>query len=139
MGPENEQRAPVSTLEVTAVKMDVALRSGDMQEFIRQLALTIRAVGGYASAAAAAGINRTSLYKSVSSTGNPSLSTIVPLLAHLGLRLSVQSREPLESDVARMRLSLRAENQPSDSHAVDERSGMASLHTPRGKWPGLQS
>lgn len=105
------ERASTSTPEVAAKRLDSALQEGDMNEFMRELARAIRARGGYTAAAAAAGINRTSLYKSVSATGNPSLSTLLPLLLHLGLRLSVQAPWQAEQGVVKVTLSARAESE----------------------------
>jgi probable addiction module antidote protein len=45
---------------------------------------------GMARVAAAAGLSRESLYRSLSSAGNPRLSTLVAVLRVAGMRLSVR-------------------------------------------------
>jgi probable addiction module antidote protein len=80
--------------EMVAAKLDEALESHDIKKFMAELAYAIREQGGYTAAAVATGINRTSLYKIVSEEGNPTANTLLSILGHLGLRLSV---EPLDN------------------------------------------
>ncbi len=61
-----------------------------MSRFMAGLSQAIHQAGGYAVAAKGAGLNRTALYKIVSTNSNPSLHTLLPLLTYLGLRLSVR-------------------------------------------------
>ena len=77
-------------LPSAADKLDEALESRDIRKFLAELSQTIRKRGGYTAAAAGTGFNRTALYKIVSPDGNPTVGTLSSLLAHLGLRLSVQ-------------------------------------------------
>jgi probable addiction module antidote protein len=53
--------------------------------------------GGLAKVAKAAGIERESLYKALSSHGNPRLSTIVGVLKAVGLKLTVETARPVHS------------------------------------------
>ena len=101
--------------ELAAAKLDVALGSEDIKAFMTELGQIIKARGGYATAARAAGVNRTALYKIVSAEGNPALNTLVALLTPLGLRLSI---EPIaEEDVqGSSGLHLKAEA-PQDLYA----------------------
>ena len=73
-----------------AARLDEALELRDMSRFMAGLSQAIHQAGGYAVAAKGAGLNRTALYKIVSTNSNPSLHTLLPLLTYLGLRLSVQ-------------------------------------------------
>ena len=50
--------------------------------------------GGLAKIAKAAGIERESLYRSLSPRGNPRLSTLVAVTKALGLTLTVEPAEP---------------------------------------------
>lgn len=83
---ESNQLSP----DLAAARLDEALESEDIRMFMTQLGQVIKARGGYASAARAAGLNRTALYKIVSKDGNPALNTLVSLLTPLGLRLSIK-------------------------------------------------
>ncbi len=60
--------------------------------------LALRAVaeayGGLGAVAAAAGISRESLYRSLSPKGNPTLKTLVAILKTVGLRLSIADKQP---------------------------------------------
>jgi probable addiction module antidote protein len=67
--------------------------------------LALRAVaeayGGLGAVAAQAGISRESLYRSLSSKGNPTLKTLVAVLKTLGLRLSIADRQQAEATQAK--------------------------------------
>ena len=90
---EPAQRRPGQSLasaELAATRLDLALGSEDTKPFMIELGKIIKARGGYAAAARAAGPNRTALYKIISAEGNPALKTLVALLTPLGLRLSIK-------------------------------------------------
>ncbi|MGB7157977.1 MAG: addiction module antidote protein [Tepidisphaeraceae bacterium] len=55
---------------------------------LRQIA---EARGGVAKVAAAAGIERESLYRALSARGNPRLSTLVAVTKAIGLKLTVEA------------------------------------------------
>ena len=76
--------------ELAAAKLDVALESEDIKAFMTELGQIIKARGGYTTAARAAAVNRSALYKIVSAEGNPKITTLVALLRPLGLRLSIK-------------------------------------------------
>jgi probable addiction module antidote protein len=61
---------------------------------LRRLA---EAQGGLAKVAKAAGIQRESLYRALSSRGNPRLSTLQAVTKALGLRLTVEADQPSAS------------------------------------------
>ena len=58
---------------------------------LRQLA---EARGGIAKIAKAAGVERESLYRALSPSGNPRLSTLTAVLKAVGLKLSVETVPP---------------------------------------------
>src|SRR4051794_36005602 len=89
----NRRTQEAAVLSV-ADDLDQALEGHDIKQFLALLSQTIRARGGYTAAAAGTGIIRTALYKMLSPHGNPTASTISSLLAHLGLRLSIQPLNP---------------------------------------------
>ena len=66
--------------------------------------LSLRAVaeayGGMSAIARQAGISRESLYRSLGPKGNPTLKTLIAVLNAVGMRLSVQSIEPADAQVA---------------------------------------
>ena len=55
---------------------------------LRRLA---EARGGFAKVAKAAGIERESLYRALSSRGNPRLSTLVAVVKAIGLKITVEA------------------------------------------------
>jgi len=50
--------------------------------------------GGVAKVAKAAGIERESLYRALSTHGNPRLSTLVAVTKAIGLRITVEAAQP---------------------------------------------
>lgn len=73
------------------------LADGDQAELLialRQLAL---AFGGMQAVAAQAHLNPTQLYRTLSPTGNPALSSLTAILKAMGLRLAVQPLGPVHS------------------------------------------
>ncbi|GAB3627309.1 hypothetical protein GCM10027419_21600 [Pandoraea terrae] len=56
-----------------------------------------RAFGGVQAVAAQAQLNPTQLYRTLSPKGNPGLSSLSAILKAMGLRLSVQPIERLET------------------------------------------
>ena len=54
------------------------------------LRAVVEAYGGLGAVAAEAGINRESLYRALSPTGNPTLKTLLAVLRTVGMRLSVE-------------------------------------------------
>ena len=68
---------------------EVLERSGRPEELLIGLR-RIAEVQGMSRVAEAAGLSRESLYRSLSASGNPRLSTLVAVLRVAGLKLSVQ-------------------------------------------------
>jgi len=74
--------------------LDACLRDGDPQVFLLALRDVADAQGGIRSLSQTTQLNRESLYRVLSKSGNPSLQTLSSVLGALGLRLSVESTAP---------------------------------------------
>ncbi len=72
-----------------AAYLDQVLADGDQQELMLALRRLSVAFGGVPTMARQAGLNSTTLYRTLSGEGNPELKTLRALLAAMGLRLSV--------------------------------------------------
>src|SRR3984957_6908257 len=53
--------------------------------------------GGFAKVARAAGIERESLHRALSARGNPRLSTLVAVTKAIGLKITVETGQPIHS------------------------------------------
>ena len=67
------------------------LRDGDQGEFLIVLRQLTKAFGGMQTVAAKADLNPTQLYRTLSETGNPALSSFSAILKAMGMRLKVDS------------------------------------------------
>ena len=76
--------------QIAASELDAALSEGEIEVFLLSLQKVIRARVGFTATARTTGLNRTALYSILSSSGNPTLSTLVVLLSVVGLRLAVE-------------------------------------------------
>ena len=74
--------------EAIGAYMEDALESNDPAVVAHALGVIARA-RGMAQVARAAGLSRESLYKALSAEGNPELSTLLRVIAALGLKLTV--------------------------------------------------
>ena len=72
-----------------AAYLDQVLADGDQQELMLALRRLSEAFGGVAGLAQQAGLNATTLYRTLSCNGNPELRTLRALLDAMGLRLSI--------------------------------------------------
>jgi probable addiction module antidote protein len=72
--------------EMASEYLNAALEAGDKKAFLMALRNVIEARGGMTQAAKASKINRVSLYKMLSGTGNPGFLNILILLQHAGIR-----------------------------------------------------
>ena len=79
----------LETDEDIAAYLDAALEEGNPALVVAVLGDIARAKG-MTQLARDAGLGRESLYKALSSTGNPEFVTVMKVLTALGLRLSVQ-------------------------------------------------
>ena len=75
--------------DVAVALLNTALRRENGAAFLDALRLIVRA-HGFAVVACSTQLNRTWLYKAISSSGNVSLHALISLLSALGLRLSVE-------------------------------------------------
>ena len=82
----------LTTTESQAYLLEDALDSGDTAYLADALGIIARA-RGMTDTAAKAGVTREALYKALSPTGDPKLSTLLGVLRALGLRMRL---EPIE-------------------------------------------
>jgi len=74
---------------LAAAYLDKVLADGDQDELMLALRRLSEAFGGVPAVAQKAGLNATTLYRTLSADGNPELRTLRALLRAMGLRLSV--------------------------------------------------
>lgn len=72
-----------------AAYLDQVLEDGDQQELMLALRRLSEAFGGVQGLAQQAGLNATTLYRTLSGQGNPELRTLRALLGAMGLRLAI--------------------------------------------------
>ncbi|PCH56720.1 MAG: putative addiction module antidote protein [Legionellales bacterium] len=72
--------------------------NGKTEILLLALRNVAKARGGIAKLAKKTHLNRESLYKTLSSKGNPKLNTLIMLLHALGFKLSIQTIKPLIDD-----------------------------------------
>lgn len=70
--------------------LNAVLADGDQEELMVALRYMAEAFGGVPNLAARAQLNATTLYRTLSSKGNPELRSMTALLAAMGMRLAVQ-------------------------------------------------
>lgn len=75
------------------------LEDGDQGELLIALRQMTKAFGGVPKVAEQASLNRTQLYRTLSASGNPEISSLLAILKAMGLRLAVQ---PIQTPVARL-------------------------------------
>jgi probable addiction module antidote protein len=75
-----------------AAYIDAVLEDGDPTLFAHALGVVARAKG-MTDLAKEAGLGRESLYKSLSSDGNPSFATVIKVLSVLGVKLHATSAD----------------------------------------------
>ncbi len=77
----------IKTDEDAAAYLDAALEEGD-PALVAAVIGDIARARGMSEIAAATGLGRASLYKALSSDGNPELATVLKVVKALGLRLT---------------------------------------------------
>lgn len=70
--------------------LDAILADGDQEEILMALRYMAKAFGGVRGLANGTNLNATSLYRTLSTSGNPELRSLRSVLAMMGLRLSVR-------------------------------------------------
>jgi probable addiction module antidote protein len=88
----------LSTAEDVAAYLEAALQAGDPQLVAAALGDIARAKG-MSQIAREAGLGRESLYKSLSSSGNPELATVLKVISALGLQLHVTAADEAKMSV----------------------------------------
>lgn len=73
-----------------AAYLNAAIEEGDRAAFLRALRNVAETHGGMATIAEKAHLNRESLYRMLSSKGNPEIKSLVNLLHAIGLRLAIE-------------------------------------------------
>jgi probable addiction module antidote protein len=73
-----------------AAYLNAALEDGNTRVFLLALRNVAEALGGVTKIAKRTKLNRTSLYRTLSKTGNPELASLTPILKAFGLKLAVQ-------------------------------------------------
>ena len=76
--------------EYVALYLNDALHEGSPEEFYLALRNVIRANQGMTQIASSTELGRDSLYKALSSSGNPQFSTVQKIVAALGLQISIE-------------------------------------------------
>lgn len=95
----NEPSAPYNpadylrTPEEAAAYIDAALEDGDERVLLMALRHLADAQGGLARMAEQTGLNRETLYRTLSDKGNPRLNTLRAILHSMGLRLAVEPEQ----------------------------------------------
>ena len=82
----------IKTPEDAYIYLQVAFEEGNVEDIINVLNAISRAKG-MTKIAKNLGVGRESLYKSLSSNGNPSFATIIKLLSNLGFCLTIKHKE----------------------------------------------
>ncbi|MBC8509810.1 MAG: putative addiction module antidote protein [Anaerolineales bacterium] len=89
---EDGLKAALLNPDEAAAYLDSALEENDQEVFLLALR-DIAEAHGFTNMAQDALLNRENLYRMLSSTGNPQLSSLMALLHSLGLRLAVEVRQ----------------------------------------------
>jgi probable addiction module antidote protein len=85
--------ADLADPEEAAAYLNAALEDGDQQVFLLALR-DVAEVRGMSQVAREARLNRENMYRMLSSTGNPQMSSLNSLLRSIGLRLTVEVAPP---------------------------------------------
>ena len=75
----------------TLNKLEKYLQNGEMHSFLLELRVLAKEQGGITKLARNTGLARENLYKALSGDANPRFSTVVRILAGLGLSLTVEN------------------------------------------------
>ncbi len=86
---ETGLKASLMNSDEAAAYLDTALEENDQEIFLLALR-DIAEARGFSKVAQDTLLNRENLYRMLSSTGNPQLSSLITLLRSLGLRLAVE-------------------------------------------------
>ena len=91
--PESEEHLSLQEASDLERNINAALANGDPRSVVNVLG-TMAKAKGMSQVAKDAGLARESLYRSLSTDGNPEFATVLKVLASVGLQLSVTSTRP---------------------------------------------
>lgn len=86
---EDGLKASLTNPDEAAAYLNAALEENDQEIFLLALR-DVAEVRGFAQVAQGAELNRENLYRMLSPTGNPQLSSLNALLRSIGLRLAIE-------------------------------------------------
>ena len=95
--PEFDEVDYLGSAEARAAYLSDAMQDDDPAEFRRALANVARSLG-MGTIANEANVGRTSLYKSLSEQGDPKFSTVLRVMAAMGIGLSARPLAPAEPE-----------------------------------------
>jgi probable addiction module antidote protein len=110
--------------DFAAAYVNAVLNDGDQEEFLDALRYLADAGGGVSALAADASLNPTSLYRALSTNGNPELKTLQAILRTLGLQLAVTP--------------IAIETQPISASVTAPTARGIGLVYSEGEWIGLR-
>ena len=91
---KSHEKATIESLRkskrLAAEYLNAVLEDGDQEEIMLALRRMSEAFGGVPKLAANAKLNATTLYRTLSPTGNPELKSMTALLRAMGMRLAVR-------------------------------------------------
>ena len=94
MGTRSHESATIEIFrrnpQSAAEYLNAVLENGDQDELMVALRRVATAFGGLGQVAAAADLNATTLYRTLSRRGNPELKSLTAILKAMGLRIAVQ-------------------------------------------------
>jgi probable addiction module antidote protein len=94
-------RERLADAQFAATYLQSALEEGDPAVLLLALRRIAEARGGMAKLAQATGLAREALYRTLSATGNPRLSSLTAILGATGLRMTIVPAEPSRRRVKR--------------------------------------
>ena len=77
--------------------LNAVIEDGDSSEIMTALRRISKAGGGVSGIAAETNLNAKTLYRTLSSKGNPSLKNLLAILSALNLKLTITPRHNMES------------------------------------------
>ena len=80
--------------ELAAEYLSATIEDGTLADFLFALRNVAEAQGGLGAVADATHLNRQTMYRTLSSEGNPTLSTLLTILRAVGLHLAVTPATP---------------------------------------------
>ena len=80
---------PNETKQYIQAVLEDLQENGNKEAFYRSLAIIAKVNGGFAKMSKKTGLNRESLYKTLSSKRDPRFSTVIQILHSMGIKLKV--------------------------------------------------